>query len=139
MQRCSLTDSELLTGSTMRRMPILVTYVCIIRQCRPIGISILNVRMYLRMLESTRQCVAVVVPRPALGQKIIGKDVKLTRRGCDLWTAEGRIENHRKLPFFGCPKLMGEERGEAAMEGERWEKGVLGKENLKRVLPKAEM
>ncbi|WMV24847.1 hypothetical protein MTR67_018232 [Solanum verrucosum] len=45
MQGCSPTDSELLTGSTMHWMSILVTYVCIIIRCRPTGISTLNVRV----------------------------------------------------------------------------------------------
>ncbi|KAG5590478.1 hypothetical protein H5410_040992, partial [Solanum commersonii] len=35
----------------------------------------------------------------------------------------GIVENSRLLPFFGCPKLMGEEHGEAIMAGECWEGG----------------
>ncbi|WMV19871.1 hypothetical protein MTR67_013256 [Solanum verrucosum] len=45
MQRGSPTDSGVLTGSTMRWMPILVTCVCIIVRCRPTDISTLNVRV----------------------------------------------------------------------------------------------
>ncbi|WMV29820.1 hypothetical protein MTR67_023205 [Solanum verrucosum] len=45
MQRGSPTDSKLLTESTMHWMLILVTCVCIIRLCRPTGISTLNVRV----------------------------------------------------------------------------------------------
>ncbi|WMV57444.1 hypothetical protein MTR67_050829 [Solanum verrucosum] len=45
MQGGSPTNSGVLTRSTMRCMPILVTCVCIIIKCRPTGISTLNVRV----------------------------------------------------------------------------------------------
>ncbi|WMV42348.1 hypothetical protein MTR67_035733 [Solanum verrucosum] len=45
MQEGSPLTMKCSTGSTVRRMPILVNYICIIRRCRPTGISTLNVRV----------------------------------------------------------------------------------------------
>ncbi|WMV07152.1 hypothetical protein MTR67_000537 [Solanum verrucosum] len=45
MQGGSPLTLECSTGSTGHWMPILVIYACIIRRCRPTGISTLNVRV----------------------------------------------------------------------------------------------